>query len=311
MDKDQLSQLSEFVSLLKQQPNLIHAPELLFFKDFLLSLGATLVPEPEIPAPAEETIPSAPKDSDFFDSKDTDRWTEESEPLPSLSPARELTDAEQDKVNDLKSSAADASSTDEAIKFMNQVISLGGATAMTLTKRADLLLKSKRPLAAIADCDAALKLNPDSAKAFRIRGTANRHLQRWESAHFDLANAQTIDYDDKTEQIKKYVDEKYKAVALAKREYKEKYETTKKKQPAPTATARPSPMPNMGGMPGMPNMADLFSDPDLAAAFTNPRIMAALQGMMTNPASILQYQNDPEIGPILGKLMSKMGGGMM
>jgi hypothetical protein len=37
--------------------------------------------------------------------------------------------------------------------------------------------------------------------------------------------------------------------------------------------------------------------------------MTAFQSMMSNPASILQYQNDPEVGPILMKLMSKMGGG--
>jgi hypothetical protein len=38
---------------------------------------------------------------------------------------------------------------------------------MTLANRADLLLKAKRPLAALSDCDEALKINPDSAKALR------------------------------------------------------------------------------------------------------------------------------------------------
>ena len=38
---------------------------------------------------------------------------------------------------------------------------------MTLANRADLLLKARRPLAALSDCDEALKINPDSAKALR------------------------------------------------------------------------------------------------------------------------------------------------
>ena len=37
-----------------------------------------------------------------------------------------------------------------------------------LTRRADVLLKLGRPRAAINDCDAALDINPDNAKAYNI-----------------------------------------------------------------------------------------------------------------------------------------------
>ncbi len=47
-------------------------------------------------------------------------------------------------------------------------IVIGNPSALLYTRRAELLLKLKRPVAAIKDCDAALKLNPDSGKNLRI-----------------------------------------------------------------------------------------------------------------------------------------------
>jgi len=45
---------------------------------------------------------------------------------------------------------------------------------------------------------------------------------------------------------------------------------------------------------------------------TNPKVMAAVQQCMGNPMAMMQYMNDPEVGPVLQKLMGKMmgGGGM-
>ena len=61
----------------------------------------------------------------------------------------------------------------------------------------------KRPMAAIRDCTEALKLNPDSAKAYKIRGKSYRRLRDFEKAHKDLAEAQKIDFDDDIEEIQK------------------------------------------------------------------------------------------------------------
>jgi hypothetical protein len=52
--------------------------------------------------------------------------------------------------------------------------------------------------------------------------------------------------------------------------------------------------------------AAMMSDPELVAAVQNPKVQAALQ----NPAEIPEMMNDPEVGPILQKLMSKMAGGI-
>merc|ERR1719188_2919510 len=83
---------------------------------------------------------------------------------------------------------------------------------MMYTKRADLLLKLKRPRACISDCDAALTVNPDSAKAYRLRGKAHRKLGNWAEAHKDLATGQKLDYDDDTVEVQKFVDARWKKI---------------------------------------------------------------------------------------------------
>ena len=52
-----------------------------------------------------------------------------------------------------------------------------------------------------------------------------------------------------------------------------------------------------------------MNDPEMMAAMQNPKVMAALQSCMSNPMAMMQYMNDPEIGPVLQKLMGKMMGG--
>ena len=64
-------------------------------------------------------------------------------------------------------------------------------------------------MAAIEDCCSALELNPDSAKAFRMRGVACRHLGKWKDAHEDLAKAQALDYDQETALVQQFVDTVY------------------------------------------------------------------------------------------------------
>jgi suppressor of tumorigenicity protein 13 len=53
---------------------------------------------------------------------------------------------------------------------VNDVVKSAPPSALVFTRRAELSLKLGRPVAAIRDCDEALKLNPDSGKAYRVRG---------------------------------------------------------------------------------------------------------------------------------------------
>merc|ERR1719231_214710 len=69
-----------------------------------------------------------------------------------------------------------------------------------------------------------------------------------------------------------------------------------------------------GGMPGgMPAgmgqmMAEMMQDPEMMAAMSNPKVMQAMQSCMGNPMAMMQYMDDPEVGPVLQKLMGKMMG---
>jgi regulator of sirC expression with transglutaminase-like and TPR domain len=66
----------------------------------------------------------------------------------------------------------------------------GAPSTSLLASRADSLLHLGRPSAAIADCSAALGINPDSTKALRARGIARGVVGDWTAAKSDLSAAQ-------------------------------------------------------------------------------------------------------------------------
>lgn len=113
--------------------------------------------------------------------------------FPPLSPALgegvELTDDQQDKINAANGAAADAledGKLDVALEKYTEAILVGGATAMLYAKRAQVLVKLDRHNAAINDCTAALAVNENSAKAYKIRGKCYKNLEEWEKANLDL-----------------------------------------------------------------------------------------------------------------------------
>merc|ERR1719352_295018 len=69
-------------------------------------------------------------------------------------------------------------------------------------------------------------------------------------------------------------------------------------------------------------MAGLMGDPEIQEAMKNPKVVAAFQelmsgpggpmGLLSNPGKLQELMADPEVGPVLQKLMGKfMGGGGM
>lgn len=144
-------------------------------------------------------------------SDDPDAMAEEAEAPPGIPEGeafeKELTEEEEDKQNSLKGAAAELLEDGDkagALAKLTEAILVGNPNAMTLSKRAELLLKMKRPKAAIIDASAALKKNPDSAKAFKIRAKASRFLSKWADAVEDFAACQQIDYDDDIKDMHTY-----------------------------------------------------------------------------------------------------------
>merc|ERR1712228_285545 len=101
---------------------------------------------------------------------------------------------------------------DLALEKLTEAVVVGCASAMLLSRRAQVLMQLDRPRAAARDCTAALEVNPDSAKAFKIRARANLKLENWEEAHSDFQTALKIDYDEQTEEDSLEVAAKVKAM---------------------------------------------------------------------------------------------------
>lgn len=144
-------------------------------------------------------------------SEDPDAMEEEMEELPPLPEGeamdKELTEEEEDKQNAAKGVAAELLEDGDkaaALGKLSEAVMVGNPNAMLLCRRGELLLKMKRPKAAIVDATAALKKNPDSAKAYKIRGKANRFLSKWVEAVDDFAQCQQIDFDDAIADMHKY-----------------------------------------------------------------------------------------------------------
>jgi suppressor of tumorigenicity protein 13 len=212
MDAGSLKILKEVVVKLVENPLLALEPELDFFREFLLSWGGT-VPEPQ--KDQEEKDEDAAEEEE--EEEDPDRVPEDMEPYPEKAPDGEieLTDAQMDKLGELKQQAADSLENGDIQKALDkytEAITMGNATAMLYARRAETLLKLNRPNACIVDCTSAVAINPDIGKAYKLRGRAYRNLGRWEEAHGDLSRGQQLDYDDDTMEVQKFVAEKFKKI---------------------------------------------------------------------------------------------------
>lgn len=174
------------------------------------ALASSSAPQAQVPAQQEE-----PDSEDDFEllPKDGPPWL----PLPESIEA-EPTEEQMDVLHRAKQEAVEAVEAGDLElglkKYTEAILTGGGATALMLSKRAELLLKLKRPCAAIRDCTDALEFNPDCGKAYRVRGLAHRRLANWQEAQRDLSNGQNMDYDEDTVQVQRFVTDKLKRLEL-------------------------------------------------------------------------------------------------
>ena len=269
MEASKIKELKEFVKLVEAQPDLLHTPDLAFFKKYLTSLSATIPGKKEEHghghAHKEEHghqhkpgggccehdhdhgggghehehghAHSAPEEPDEPEEADPDLMAPDNDPPQEMGPENpgEPSEADIDKSTELKMAAAEAASNGDhakAIESFTAALKLM-PSPLLYAKRAECFLKLKKPNAAMRDCDKALATNPDSAKALRIRGSAHRFLGNYEAAQTDLAAAQRIDYDDGIDAIQKFVNKRCvdrRAKALKKKQKEDKERKEKAKR---------------------------------------------------------------------------------
>jgi suppressor of tumorigenicity protein 13 len=97
-----------------------------------------------------------------------------------------------------------ASDFEGAVDKFTEAIKLVPSAAL-FASRGGAFLKMRKPIAAIRDADKALELNPDSAKAFKTRGSGEAMLGRWVKAVHDLNTGQSIDFDEATAEQQKEI----------------------------------------------------------------------------------------------------------
>merc|ERR1712106_295281 len=163
----------------------------------------------------------------------------------------------------------------------------------------NILIKQKRVNACIKDCDMAIKMNPDSASAFKFRGRAHRLLGHWLEAAKDLRLAAKLDYDEQVDEWLKEIKPNVLKLEEHNRKYERKHADKEQKErldrvrkareaarkaqeeqsKAPAGGSFPNGMPDGmpdacgmgGGMPGgMPDLGSIFQDPEIMEAMQDP-----------------------------------------
>ena len=208
----------------------------------------------------------------------------------------------------------------QALLAYTKCLQANPQSGLTFARRAACLLELGRPNAAIHDCAAALKINPDSSKAKKIRGHAYRLLGEYEKALKDLSEANRYDFDAKTDKLRRVVQDFVKQIKAKRqaKETQEREERRKKSEEHSTSTSSSSG--GTGGMPGgMPGggMAGMLAsmlgnDPDIQDALKNPKVMKAFQNILSNPTGAMSdpLMRDPEVMAAMGKIMPKLQGMM-
>ncbi|VDP88692.1 unnamed protein product [Echinostoma caproni] len=296
MDSKQLALLKGFIKLIDENPETLDLPELSFFKEWLLRLGARIPTgstgdhkEPHAAAPPKESDSGAEETSESeieFDDAD--------EVLPSDSDVNQEMGDESVEITEEMIDQADGKRTEAQAKLSEGDIE-----------------------GAIALFTEAIKLNPTSALLYAKRA---RLLGEWEGAYNDLQLSLKLDYSDDAYQAMKDVEPKHKRILEHNLKYQRKREEKREKErrerikKAQESRERAQREPDTFGMPTGEGMGDafssLFNDPELITLLEDPEVIKAFREVSTNPAAMHKYENNPRVKKVLDMMSKKFGGSM-
>lgn len=246
MDPAKLNQLKQFVDMCKSNPSVLADPSLAFFRDYLESLGAEVPPSANKPGESKSkshVVEESDEDMEETEAGHVEVEEEEEEdeiiesdielegetvepdnepPQKMGDPSVEVTDDNREASQAAKAQAIAALSEgnlEEAIEHLTQAITLNPTSAIMYGTRATVYIKMKKPNAAIRDANAALEINPDSAKGYKARGMAGAMLGQWEEAAKDLHLASKLDYDEEINAVLKKVEPNAHRIEEHRRKY--------------------------------------------------------------------------------------------
>ncbi|XP_071732106.1 TPR repeat-containing thioredoxin TDX [Rutidosis leptorrhynchoides] len=229
MDDSKIKELKSLVETIQCDPSILHNPSLGFFKTFLQSLGAK-IPQPSTSGAANGHAFNEDIVESDLELDDSDIVMPDNNPPQKMGDPSVVVDEEsRDLAQALKSTATDEISQgkyDEAINHLTEAITLNPNSAILYATRASVYVLLKKPNAAIRDADAALKINADSAKGYKMRGMARAMLGLWEEAARDLGVASTLDYDDEISLLLKKIEPNVHKI----KEHRRKYERLRKER---------------------------------------------------------------------------------
>ncbi|XP_071330394.1 hsc70-interacting protein [Trachinotus anak] len=246
MDPRKVAELKGFVQLCESNAEILHLPEMSFFRTWLLGMGATIPPPPTTkdscqggcpcgppPTSASPPEPEPPVLSESEESEiEIDKEgviepdTDEPQDMGEFENT-EVTDEVMDQANEKKIEAINAlgeGDLQKALDLFTEAIKLNPCLAILYAKRASVYIQMQKPNAAIRDCDRAISINPDSAQPYKWRGKAHRLLGHWEEAAKDLATACKLDYDEDASAMLKEVQPKANKIIEHRRKYERKRE---------------------------------------------------------------------------------------
>merc|ERR1712002_1110619 len=113
-----------------------------------------------------------------------------------------------------------------AIEKFTEAIKQNPRTANMYAKRASVLIKLKRPSAALRDCEKAISINQDSAQPYKWRGRAYRLIGKYMEAYHDFQSACKLDCDETAIEWKKEVEPIAKKII----DHQKKYERLRAEQ---------------------------------------------------------------------------------
>ncbi|KAL8464744.1 hypothetical protein ACS0TY_034305 [Phlomoides rotata] len=229
MDAERVEELKGIVHYCKQNPSALHTPSLVFFKNFLQSLGARVPTSGKSGKESEDISDEGIVESDI--ELETSEVVEPDNDPPQKmgDPSAEVIEKNQEAAQLSKAKAMEAVADgkfNEAIDYLTEAIMLNPKSAILYANRASIFVKLKKPSAAIRDADAALQINPDSAKGYKSRGMARAMLGLWEEAARDLRVASNLDFDEDIDLMLKKVEPNAKKIE----EHRRKYERLRKEK---------------------------------------------------------------------------------